>query len=346
MSERFEAYKGNEPYIFVSYSHKDAAEVYAIIDQLHAEGYRIWYDQGIPQVTRYSRVISEHISGCAIFMVFFTKNSVESQFVLDEVHFARDENKDMLPVNLDGVSLPGEIRLRLTAFQQLIRANHSEYAFQVKLRESLGACKGNAAAPVSAPGMSAEEMNRLGDDYYYGRNGKSQSYIEAVKWFRKAAEQGYAEAQNNLGYCYEYGQGVEKNLAEAVSWYRKAAEQGHAAAQTNLGGCYKQGYGVEQNFTEAVSWYRKAAEQGNAVAQGNLGVCYKIGQGVEQSYTEAVSWYRKAAEQGLAEAQFLLGLCYKQGRGVEQSFTEAAKWFELAAAQGHESAKDALKNLK
>ena len=48
-----------------------------------------------------------------------------------------------------------------------------------------------------------------------------------MKWYRKAAEQGHANAQCNLGYCYKYGEGVETNKAEAVKWYRKAAEQGH-----------------------------------------------------------------------------------------------------------------------
>ena len=42
------------------------------------------------------------------------------------------------------------------------------------------------------------------------------NYSEAVKWYRKAAEQGDANAQNRFGYCYEYGEGVAKDLAKAV----------------------------------------------------------------------------------------------------------------------------------
>ena len=63
---------------------------------------------------------------------------------------------------------------------------------------------------------------------------------EAVKWYRKAAEQNDAEAQYNLGVCYANGQGVAKDEVEAVKWYRKAAEQNYAAAQYNLGVCYAQ----------------------------------------------------------------------------------------------------------
>ena len=83
----------------------------------------------------------------------------------------------------------------------------------------------------------------------------------------KAAEQGIAEAQYRLGYCYEYGKGVEKSLTEAVKWYRKAADNGDSNAQYVLGNCYKYGKGVEQSFTEAAKWFRKAADQGFSLAQ-------------------------------------------------------------------------------
>ncbi|MBQ4314147.1 MAG: sel1 repeat family protein, partial [Lentisphaeria bacterium] len=53
-------------------------------------------------------------------------------------------------------------------------------------------------------------------------------------WYRKAAEQGHATAQYNLGLCYYLGQGVTKDLAEAVKWLRKSAEQGYKDAQKAL----------------------------------------------------------------------------------------------------------------
>ena len=57
---------------------------------------------------------------------------------------------------------------------------------------------------------------------------------EGVKWYQKAAEQGHANAQNSLGFCYRNGLGVSKNKIEAIKWYRKAAEQGNINAQKNL----------------------------------------------------------------------------------------------------------------
>jgi hypothetical protein len=99
------------------------------------------------------------------------------------------------------------------------------------------------------------------------------------------------------------GDGVEKDPVEAVKWYRKAAEQGHADAQVNLGECFMNGQGVAKDPVDAVKWYRKAAEQGLAIAQLSLGVCFNYGQGVAKNLTEAVEWYRKAAEQGDAVAR-------------------------------------------
>src|SRR5262249_604501 len=61
-----------------------------------------------------------------------------------------------------------------------------------------------------------------------------QDYPLAIEWIRKAAEQGLPGAQVNLGYCYEKGRGVEKDLAQAKLWYEKAADQGHKKAKNRL----------------------------------------------------------------------------------------------------------------
>ena len=160
----------------------------------------------------------------------------------------------------------------------------------------------------------------------------------------KAAEQGIAEAQYRLGYCYEYGKGVEKSLTEAVKWYRKAVDNGDPNAQYVLGNCYKYGKGVEKSLTEAVKWYRKAANDGDIAGQLALGECYKYGKGVEQSFTEAAKWFRKGATQGYDYAQYELGKCYRDGKGVQQSYKEAEKWFRKAADQGFSLAQELLED--
>ena len=58
---------------------------------------------------------------------------------------------------------------------------------------------------------------------YHAGQGVPQDYAQAVKWYRKAAEQGYAKAQNNLGVMYRIGQGVPQDYAQAHMWFTLAA---------------------------------------------------------------------------------------------------------------------------
>ena len=71
----------------------------------------------------------------------------------------------------------------------------------------------------------------LGKDY---TKGDRLDYVEAFKWYSKAAEQGYVQAQFELGKCHEQGKGVRQDAEEALEWYSIAAEQGHAEAQETL----------------------------------------------------------------------------------------------------------------
>ena len=124
---------------------------------------------------------------------------------------------------------------------------------------------------VSAVGYPTDpvEQFKLGSRYYNG-DGVAQDYSQAVYWYRKAAEQGDAEAQYNMGVCYENGQGVDKDYAQAVCWYRLAAEQGLADAQFNLGVCYYKGLGTSKDKAQAIYWFEKVAGQGGENAKTAL----------------------------------------------------------------------------
>jgi TPR repeat protein len=94
--------------------------------------------------------------------------------------------------------------------------------------------------------------------------------VEAVKWYRKAAEQNYAAAQNNLGVCYDQGKGVAKDPVEKAKWLRQAAEQNYATAQLNLGICFYNGNGVAKDWVEAYKWLLLAAKQGDEDAKNGM----------------------------------------------------------------------------
>ena len=187
----------------------------------------------------------------------------------------------------------------------------------------------------------ADAQFDLGVIYDIGED-VSRDVAQAVIWYRKAAGQGHPAAQNNLGYMYQHGEGVPEDDVQAVNWYRKAAEQGNAFALLNLGFMYRNGKGVPRDDAQAVSWYRKAAEQGEAKAQFKLGYMYQYGVCVPKDDAQAVSWYRKAARQGEAGAQNNLGFMYENGTGVPRDKVQAVNWYRKAAEQGDAKAQNNL----
>ncbi|MEQ2007104.1 MAG: tetratricopeptide repeat protein [Limisphaerales bacterium] len=155
---------------------------------------------------------------------------------------------------------------------------------------------------------------------YIGTIGLAGDTAEAMKWFRKAAEQNHAKAQAQLGIHYQTRSllrvfvlrsyhdvlGSWESDREAFKWLRKSAEQNEALAFYPLGGCYERGLGVEKDSKEAWKWYRRhfeerflankaKAEHGDAAAQSQTAVNYVLGQGVGKDYVEAYAWYDLAA---------------------------------------------------
>ncbi|MBQ2885265.1 MAG: sel1 repeat family protein [Alphaproteobacteria bacterium] len=115
--------------------------------------------------------------------------------------------------------------------------------------------------------------------YSFSSNENSTQF----KTIYKAAITGDAKSQNQLGLIYEKGlDDIAIDKEEAVKWYQRAAEQGFPEALDNLGNCFYQGIGVSLNYKEAVKWYTKAAEQGYNISQNRLGNCYFHGKGVEK----------------------------------------------------------------
>ncbi len=88
----------------------------------------------------------------------------------------------------------------------------------------------------------------------------------AASWYLKAARQGFAPAQSALGFLYQQGTGVRRNLDAARDWYLKAADQGDAYGQRNLGYMYRYGVGVARDLNQALGWYLLAAQAGDQVA--------------------------------------------------------------------------------
>ncbi|HJX51885.1 MAG TPA: tetratricopeptide repeat protein, partial [Polyangia bacterium] len=146
--------------------------------------------------------------------------------------------------------------------------------------------------------------------------------------------------------AYDNGVGVPQDHAEAARLFRKAADQGDASAQANLGRAYDNGEGVPQDYAEAARLFRKAADQGNASAQSSLGLAYFRGKGVPQDREKAARLFRKAADQGNASGQHNLGRAYFAGLGVPLDYREAYFWANLAAAINKDVKEDSFASLR
>jgi hypothetical protein len=73
-----------------------------------------------------------------------------------------------------------------------------------------------------------------------------------------------------MGMMYLDGKGVTQDYKAAAGWFRKAAEQGNVNAQNNLGHMYQQGYGVARDYIRAYLWFDISASQGVNIAKANL----------------------------------------------------------------------------
>src|SRR5258708_3163112 len=169
--------------------------------------------------------------------------------------------------------------------------------------------------------------------------------VKEVEELRKAAKEGDALAQLNLGLCYGNGRGVTKDTALAITWFRTSAEQGFAEAQYTLGCCRNGDDGFPKDSNEAVKWWERAASQGHADAQYCLGLSYSVGEGVAKDPAEAAKWWKKAAVHNHADAQYFLGISYSIGLGVPKIEEQAIYWLRKAAANGNENALAALKRV-
>ena len=116
----FDAYRGDAPYIFVSYAHKDADAVFAHLTRLRQEGFRIWYDEGIDPGADWSDEIATALVHAEVFLTFVSKASVASNNVRKEIVFAIDQKKYMLCVHIEEADLPAGLKMQLGNIQALL----------------------------------------------------------------------------------------------------------------------------------------------------------------------------------------------------------------------------------
>ena len=155
------------------------------------------------------------------------------------------------------------------------------------------------------------------DVFVAGLNAIERShYASAYRSFKPLADNGIAEAQNNLGFLYQNGFGVKRNYNTAIKWYELAAAQGLPEAQHNMGMLNYQGHGLSQSYSHARRWFSKAADQGLSNSHYMIGLIFFKGEGTQVSPERAKQHFTKAAQLGDANAQYMLAHMIASGDAI------------------------------
>ncbi|MGD9810190.1 MAG: SPOR domain-containing protein [Sphingobium sp.] len=153
-------------------------------------------------------------------------------------------------------------------------------------------------------------------------------FARAVAEWQPLAEAGDPDAQFNMGQAYKLGRGVSANLATALEWYRKAAAQGHARAEDNYGLLLFQ----QNRRTEAMPWLQRAAERGEPRAQYLVGTALFNGDFLQRDWPRAYALMSRAAAADLPQAngalaqmdQYLSDQQRRDGIALANAMTEQA----------------------
>ncbi len=354
---------------FISYSHKDEKQVLDIVNKLKSKGYTILMDEMFSAGENWKEKAYEYVLSTKCTIVFISDNSIISKPVLTEMEEAKDEserdNYHYFAVLLDNEPIGDKYRKikkiaddvkdiriasniykllpdeniyilndsnvidticdSLTKYNILPSAEKTENKIE-KIEKNTEKVKINTEKiePKTEKKEDNEDL-KLGNKYY-----DLKDYKKAFEYYLKAANQGNADAQVNLGRLYNNGYGVPRDIKKAYEYFVKAADQGHSDAQWILGNMLYiaarvYNYPIEGSTKKALEYLEKSANQGNRNGQYILAQYYVNGikNYLEINHEKAVKLYSEAVKQGHLDAHCGLAFLYITGQGVPQDYDKA-----------------------
>lgn len=148
------------PYVFVCYAHEEREQVLTVIDRLKGQGFTVWFDEVLEAGSRWSDDLARAVEGCAAFLYFLSPRSVSSRYCLDEVHFALECGRPIVPVELVPVTLTPGLKLSLGGTHRLFMHRMESDEFCRKLARGLhDSMTGRVAAhPIEARPPQARRL--------------------------------------------------------------------------------------------------------------------------------------------------------------------------------------------
>lgn len=136
------------------------------------------------------------------------------------------------------------------------------------------------------------------------------------------ADSGDVDAQFRVANAYDFAKGAPHSAEKAIKYYRMAAEQEHAEAQNSLGSMFQ----AEKNYADAKVWYERSAAQNHPLATNSLAYLYDLGLGVSQDRIKGFDLYSRAADLGWAEAMWNIANMYGAGQVGKVDMVMACVW--------------------
>ena len=198
------------------------------------------------------------------------------------------------------------------------------------------------AVDLNSPEGQCQFGDLLSGEFDNAGHQDATHFPDAGEWYRKAAEQGFAEAQEKLAEMYNYGQLGNDQRSNCIPWFLKAAAQGNAEAQAEIGEL-RQLYPNSEllKSINPIDSLKQAAMQGNLQAQFELARRYHAGDGAPKDSVESFKWMEMAAQHDISpvtwtiDAHYYLGVMYEKGDGVTKNLTNAYKLYLEAAVGGN-----------
>ena len=361
---------GETKKIFISYSHKDR-DTCNKIDSFLAkhDGFDVWFDRGLTPGEVFRKQIVEVIRESGYFIILLSEASVQSDWCIDEVEYAKRLHKKILPIWLENLELPDELDMILQRYHSLfwhLRSSDSQFEsslmsmfdtpvddtqgqalvgfgnhFSEKVNMQMKALLSKERQEKYADCYQPENAIVLGQAYLFGgpcavNRQKALHYFKTAQYFgNRDAEFYLLEMQREDQKRETWDEPDEEFCKPIVERIQELADDGSVPAKLYLANMYWHGhYGLNVDMEKSAALYEECARGGNARAQFVMASNYYNGEGVEKNYELAKMYANLALEQKYIYAWRRWGKFYRDGLAVPQNYEKARACYEKGAKMG------------
>ncbi len=360
----------NKKKVFISYSHKDREACNSIDEMLTKnEDFDVWYDRGLTPGEVFRKKIAEVIRDSGYFIILLSESSIRSDWVLDEVEYAKKLHKKILPIWIDNVELPDDLDMLLQRYHSLfwnLRTSDNQFEKSLLSMFDSSPKNGQMNTLVGYGNQFSEKYNQkmksmlskekqekydecyrpenaclLGTAYLFGGicpvdREKAYHYFRAAEYFGSDDAEFYMLEMKLEDHHNETWNDPDEEICRPiVNRIEELAENGCIPAKLYLANLYWHGrLGLAADMKKSAQLYEECAKQGNARAQFVMASNYYYGDGVPQDYELAKMYANLALEQKHLYAWRRWGKFYRDGVAVPQDFAKARECYEKGAKMG------------